>query len=210
MAPAERTTARSPQAGRLLGVDLDNVSFLPKLRRTRFAPGTVVDELIEVKDATAQKLLRSIVHLVADIPADSPPDVVWESGRNELLVTTDRVKLSCTSGVVTIGVRVHCDQIDAPTEVTVPIGVGTRDHPRGLVMSTFFRPLGPAAVVEPWADALVGFAWECLLELARKLCAEVGSDGQGRPLIPVDVGAAPKLLLIRAMARHDANIGSLG
>ncbi len=179
------------------------------MRRTKFAPGTVVDAPIEVKDATAQRLLRAIVHLVADIPADSPPDVVWESGRDELLVSTDTVTLSCTSGLVTIGLRVSCDQIDAPTVVTVPIAVGTDKAPRGLVMSTFARPLGPAAVVDVWADALVGFAWECLLELARKLCAEVGSDAQGRPLIPVEIGAAPKLLVIQAMARHDVSAGGL-
>ena len=202
-----RTTRAAPRAGRLLGVDLDDVSFLPRLRRSKFVPGAVVDAPIHVKDAAAQQLLRSIVHLVADIPADSPPDVVWQQGRNELLVVTDTVTLGCSSGLVAIGVRVDCDQIDEPATISVPIAVGTTKAPRGLIMSTFSRPLGPAGVVDAWSDALVGFAWECLLELTRKLCAEIGSDTQGRPLIPVEIGAAPKLLMIRAMARHDATLG---
>lgn len=208
MPPARRTASAQPRRGRILGVEFDDVSFIPSHRRTGFVPGRVVDTPIHVKDVAAQRLLRSIVHLVADIPADSPPDVVWQQGRNELLVDTGTVTLSCSSGLVTIGVRVDCDQIDEPSVVSVPIAVGTDKAPRGLVMSTFSRPLGPAAVVDAWSDALVGFAWECLVELARRLCAEVGSDAQGRPLIPVEIGAAPKLLTIQAMARHDADLGA--
>lgn len=207
MAPTRRSTARTvPRAGRLLGVDLDDVSFLPQLTRRRLAPGSVVDEPIEVPAAAAQALLRSIVHLVADIPGDSPPEVVWEQGRSELLVVTDTVSLTCTSGLVTIGIRVDCDQIDGATAISVPIAVGTTKAPRGLVMSTFARPIGPREVVDTWSDALIGFAWECLVELCRKLCAEVGSDDRGRPLIPVEVAAAPRLLIVRAMARHDARL----
>ena len=195
-----------PRPGRLLGADLEDVSFLPRLRSRVTRPGTVVGQQIRVPESTAQRLLHAIVHLVADIPADAPPDVVWQRGRDELLVHTETVALTCTRGLVTVGVKVECDQLEKkPAVVKVPLAVGDEKTPRGLVMSTFARPEGPTVVVDAWADPLVGFAWECLLELARKVCAAVGKDGQGRPLIPVEVGAEPKFLRLQPMARHDVD-----
>jgi hypothetical protein len=198
-----------PRPGRLLGVELDDVGFFRPSRRRPIPAGTVLDGTIDIPQGAAQKLLQSIVRLVADIPADSTPDVVWQLGRNELLVHTDTVELTCTSGLVRISVGVDCDQVAEVATVTVPIAVGTATAPTGLVMSTFSRVDGPVAVTAVWSDAISAFAWEALVELARELCAELGRDDRGRPLIPVEVGAGPRLLIVRAMARHDASTRGL-
>jgi hypothetical protein len=206
-ARADRLT---PRPGRLLGVELDDVGFLRVSRRRAIGPGTVIDDSIEVPEPAAQKLLRSIIRLVADIPAESPPGVVWQLGRNELLVHTETATFACSSGLVRVGFSVECDQLETPATVTVPIAVGTTAAPKGLVMSTFSRVDAPPAVAAVWSDAIAAFAWEALLELARKLCAALGDDNQGRPLIPVAVGAAPRLFIVTAMARHDTSVRVLG
>jgi hypothetical protein len=210
MARRSAADRAAPRPGRLLGVELDDVGFFRATRRRAIPPGTVLDGTVDVPEAAAQRLLRSIVRLVADIPAGSTPDVVWRLGRNELLVHTDTVELTCTSGLVRISFAVDCDQIAKPATVTVPIAVGTATAPTGLVMSTFSRVDGPPAVTDVWSDAISAFAWEALVELARKLCAELGRDDRGRPLIPVDIGAGTKLLIVTAMARHDASTLGLG
>jgi hypothetical protein len=115
------------------------------------------------------------------------------------------IGLSCTNGLVRIRLDVACDQIGR-VSVIVPFAVGTAGAPTGLVMSTFSRVDGPAAVADVWSEAISAFAWEALLELARQLCAELGRDRRGRGLVPIDIGAAPKLLTVTAMARHDLPI----
>ena len=130
-----RADRLAPRPGRLLGVELDDVGFLPASRRRAIRPGTLLDESIEVPEPAAQKLLRSIIRLVADIPAGSPPGVVWQLGRNELLAHTETATLACSSGLVRVGFVVECDQLDKPATVTVPIAVGTAAAPKGLVMS---------------------------------------------------------------------------
>jgi hypothetical protein len=202
-----RATAdrRAPRPGRVLGVELDDVGFLRPTRRRAIPPGAVLEDSIEVPEAAAQRLLQSIIRFVADVPAESTPGVVWQLGRNELLVRTDTVTVACTSGLVRIGYDVECDEVGQSITVTVPIAVGTTAAPTGLVMSTFSRVDGPAVVTAVWSEAIAAFAWEALLELARRLSAELGRDERGRPLIPVAVGAAPRLLIVTAMARHDTS-----
>jgi hypothetical protein len=168
-------------------------------------PGTVLDAL-EIPQAAAQTLFRPVIRFVADVPAGSTPDVVWQLGRNELLVHTDTARLVCTTGLVRISVDVDCDQIDQAVMATVPIAVGTASAPTGLVMSTFSRVGAPAEVADVWSDAISAFAWEGLVELARRLCAALGEDDGGRPLVPVDIGGRPKLLTVTPMARHDASL----
>jgi hypothetical protein len=104
---------------------------------------------------------------------------------------------------VTIGLTVDCDQLAEPVTATVPIAVGRVDSPAGLVMSTFQRVQAPDLVADLWSEAITAFAWEALLELARRLCADMGHDAAGRALIPGGIAAAPDVLIIQPMARHD-------
>ena len=113
------------------------------------------------------------------------------------------VTMTCADGLVRVGVKVGCDQLDSPMVMTVPIGVGTAEAPSGLVMSTVDRLDGPDLIVTHWSEAITAFAWEGLLELARRLCAEMGRDGSGLSLIPGAIGAAKGALLIQPMSRND-------
>ena len=144
-----------------------------------------------------------MARLVADLPRDSSQDVVWTLGASELLVHTGRVTISMSSGLVTIGVPVECDQVGATT-VSVPLSVGTTKQVRGLFAATFDRPLGPAVVTDLWADALNAFAWECLITVAQQLAEVAGKDGQGRALVPAAIAADRGVLLVKPMARNEA------
>jgi hypothetical protein len=168
--------------------------------------GTATDKPVRVPQGDGQRILRAVVRLVADLPRDSSPQVVWTHGSSELLVHTDEVTLTCTQGLVRIGVTVECDQTQGRVCVSVPFAVGTEQAPSGLVMSTYDRLDAPDAVTATWTDALTAFAWESLLEVARRVCAELGRDTRHRPLVPGSIGAAPRVLLVQPMARHDIGL----
>ena len=182
-------------------IDLDVARGLLDLDDIR--PGTRPGKPVMLKPAQAQSILNEVVRLVADLPRKSTPDVVWTLGADELLVQTDETTIATTSGIVTITVLVRCDEVDDEVEIPVPIGVGTKDAPAGLVMSAFDQLQGPTVITDVWTDAITAFAWECLVEVCRTVAANVGVDGRGRPLIPGLVSAGPKGLSVEAMARHD-------
>ena len=70
-------------------------------------------------------------------------------------------------------------------------------------MSTLTHVDGPQIISERWSDAITAFAWEALLELARRLCNNLGRDAAGLPLIPGAIASARDALLIQPMSRHD-------
>lgn len=212
----------------MLGVQLSARTRLPK--PVVIERGTT--DWLRLPTTDAQRLLRQVTRLVADLPRDSSGDVVWQSGADELLVLTDQVTLGLSPGLVTIGIPVGCDQLvpvgrraprtranatkstaatntrtatpEPVTEiVTVPLGVGTTKQVRGLFVSAFDRPVGPDAVTGTWADALTAFAWEALLTLAQHLAAEAGKDRRGRPLAPGAIAAEQGALLVKPMARNE-------
>lgn len=201
------TSAARPE---VLGVRVRDDTWFRRLsRRTVVQAGGPAPRLLRVPAGDAQKILRSTVRLVADLPRDSTPEVVWAKGDSELVVHTSDIGLTCATGLVTIRLRVDCDQVaDHPARsrtgvaVEVPLAVGTERAPTGLVMSTLHRPTGPTLVVDEWGDPLTAFAWESLLHLAQALCAEVGSDSSGRALVPGHIAAARSALLLQPMARH--------
>ncbi len=165
---------------------------------------TPFDVKVPVRDA--QKILNQVVRLVLDLPRNSTPTVVWTQGDSELLVHSDKTRIACSSGVITITVAVECDQHPLVT-IPVPIGTGDRDSPAGLVMSSFSDLEGPEEIVETWFDPIVAFAWELIIEIARVIAAQVGKDSRGRALVPGSIGAAPRLFLIQPVARFRLSAG---
>ncbi len=153
----------------------------------------------------AQTVLSEVVRLVADLPRDSTPDVVWTLGANELLCHTDDTEIALDAGIVTITVHVACDEVPDGVAIPVPFGVGTTERPAGLVMSTFGRLQGPAVITDVWTDAITAFAWECLLELCSQVARDEGDDARGRALIPGLVSATSNRLVIHPMARHSGS-----
>ncbi len=190
----------------LLGTwTLDKKWFTPLKPKIRLDPGTLVPskQFLTVPEADARGLLRNTQRLVADLPVEAPPRVVWHQGGSELYVDLSRTSLNCKVGLVTIGLTVSCDQLDRPTVIPVPIAVGTADQPTGLVMSSFSALDGPGIVVSQWTDALTAFAWETLVELARRLCADLGRDKAGHALVPGAIGSGSQVLLVQPMARFN-------
>jgi hypothetical protein len=198
-----RGTVRAQRlaTGSLLGVTLGDRVFLPPIRDV--ATGTTAKEWLRVPTPEGQRLLRAVARLVADLPVDRNQDVVWELGASELLVRTGQLTVGLTTGLVSVGIPVECDQVGEAV-VTVHIAVGTTQQVRGLFASTFDRPEGPEVVTTLWADALNAFAYECLVTLAQHLAAEAGTDPQGRPLVPAAVAAERGFLLVKPMARNEA------
>jgi hypothetical protein len=199
---SSKPTAEGAQST-VLGVAVrDDSWFRPIDARLELDPGSRAPDLLQVPADVAQRILRQTVRLVADIPRGSSPDVVWVDGANELLVRTGGIGLSCLTGLVTVTLRVSCDQIREDAATQVPLGVGTADVPSGLVMSTLTRPVGPDVVLDAWSAALIAFAWEAVVHLAQRLCAAAGKDASGRALVPASIAAERGVLLIQPMARH--------
>jgi hypothetical protein len=152
-----------------------------------------------VKDAAADALGRR--------PTDPPLDaVVWTDGADSLLVLLDSVRLSTAEGIVTVSVDVACDQLRAgrrtpQAHVEIDLVVGTDERPAGLLAAAT-TPRGPAVVVDRWADALVAFAWQALLDTAAALSAATGADVDGTPLIPAQWSASRQGIAVGPQARH--------
>ncbi|MGE0879547.1 MAG: hypothetical protein AB7L13_12070 [Acidimicrobiia bacterium] len=195
----------SPKQGSILGVELPDPKWFVPVKEP-VPVGALAGSLVEIPQAHAQLLLPSVARRVADLPIDSPPRVVWSHDGSELLVHTDKVALACTAGLITVAVVAQCDQVNGAVTLTVPFAVGTKAAPSGLVMHTFDRLAGPAIITERWSPSVIAFAWELVVELCSSLCAELGSDVRHRALIPGSIGAAPRLLLVQPIARHNVNL----
>lgn len=163
---------------------------------------------LTVPAAKANRILREVVRLVADLPRGSTPDVVWTHGRDELLVHTDRTSMTCAEGLIGVRILTDCDQVDGPVGLTVPLAVGTARAPSGLLVSTFSELTGPQAITAVWSSSLTAFAWESVIEVARAAAAATGTDASGRPLVPGAIAAAPGAMVVHPMARHP--IGARG
>lgn len=167
----------------------------------RVPPGETTKNALEVPVRDARRLLLDVVRLVADVPKGGRSTVVWQQGASELALDLAKTTLRCDPGLVTIVVTVTCDQVEKPTQLEVPFAVGTRAAPAGLVMSTFTRLAGPRIVTDLWSEAVTAYAWECVLELARRVTARLGADTDNQALVPGGIGAATGVLLIQPMAR---------
>jgi len=136
-------------------------------------------------------------------PASLPEAVVWEDGSDALLVDLSTVTVRVGDGTVLVSTAVTCDQLRGRRErVDVTFVVGTPDRPTGLLAATPQTPIGPRVVVERWADALIAFAWQALLDAVGALAAGVGTDRDGTPLVPTVITARPDELLLQPQARH--------
>jgi len=128
-------------------------------------------------------------------------EVVWVEGESELAVGLDGMQLQFGTGLIALTLRVRCDQTGA-AEVRVNFACGEPNRPAGLYAAAQRRPQGPELIVATWGDALVAFAWQCLLELVSGLANATGKDVRGNLLVPVEMVATPRRLEIVPMARH--------
>lgn len=128
-------------------------------------------------------------------------EVVWVDGDSELAVGLTVLRVELADGLLRVLIPVRCDQTgDALVDVT--FAVGSPADPAGLYAATHRRPGGPAPIVSAWSEALVAFAWQCVLGMVAGLAGAMGKDGRGNVLVPVEIAASTRGLLIVPMARH--------
>jgi hypothetical protein len=128
-------------------------------------------------------------------------DVVWVEGSNELAVGMSGVDVKLADGLIRVLIPVRCDQT-GPVTVEVLFATGSPAEPAGLYASTSRRPNGPELVVTTWGDALVAFAWQCVLGLVTGIAAATGKDSRGNLLVPVELSVSARGIAILPMARH--------
>jgi len=128
-------------------------------------------------------------------------EVVWVQGDSELAVSLTRMDVQLADGLIRVTLPVRCDQTgDAVIEVV--FAVGSAKEPSGLYASTYRRPNGPAVIVDTWGEALVAFAWQCVLGMVSGIAGAVGKDTRGNVLVPAELIAANGAMRIVPMARH--------
>lgn len=128
-------------------------------------------------------------------------EVVWVEGENELAVLIAGVDVKLSDGLIRVLIPVRCDQTgDASVELLFATGSPT--EPAGLYAATARRPNGPEIVVSAWGDALVAFAWHCVLDLITGIAAATGKDARGNLLVPVELAVSARGIQILPMARH--------
>ena len=156
-----------------------------------FVEGKQVSELLCVAARVAAGLFRPTKRT----------EVVWVSGDSELAVNIVELSVKLADGLIHVIVPVRCDQTGSAT-VEVGFAVGSASQPSGLYASTFRRPNGPELIVSAWGDALVAFAWQCIIGMASGIAGATGKDSRGNVLVPVELTASEKGLQILPMARH--------
>lgn len=133
--------------------------------------------------------------------ASTRKEVVWVDGDRELAVNIAELHVALEDGLLRVLIPVRCDQTGA-TRVEVPFAVGSPKAPAGLFASTFRRPSGAPLIVSAWGEALVAFAWQCVLGLATGLAGAIGKDGRGNVLVPVELAVSASAIQVVPMARH--------
>ncbi len=128
-------------------------------------------------------------------------EVVWVEGENELAVGIAGVDVKLGDGLIRVLVPVRCDQTGAAS-VELLFATGSPTEPAGLYAATSRRPNGPEIVIAAWGDALVAFAWQCVLDLITGIAAATGKDARGNLLVPVELAVSARGIQILPMARH--------
>jgi len=150
-----------------------------------------VSEFLRVAAKRAVGLFRPTRHT----------EVVWVHGDSELAVNLVGLDVKLLDGLIYVLVPVRCDQT-GEAKIEVAFAVGTADEPAGLYASAYRRPNGPPLIVEAWGEALVAFAWQCVLGMITGIAGATGKDVRGNVLVPVELTASQKGIQIVPMARY--------
>jgi hypothetical protein len=184
------------------------VRFIADQRRARgvaaaraTGEGEVADTVM-VSAAQATELLRVVARRAAGlIRPTKRTEVVWVEGESELAVSLVDLRVKLGAGSIMVAIPVRCDQSGSAV-VEVAFACGAPDQPAGLYAAAERRPRGPEIVVATWGDALVAFAWQCLLGLVTGIAGATGKDRRGNVLVPVELTATARRIEIVPMARH--------
>jgi hypothetical protein len=128
-------------------------------------------------------------------------EVVWVEGENELAIVFNEVTVKLSTGLIRVFIPVRCDQTGS-VAVEVVFAVGSPQVPTGLYAAASRRPNGPEVVVATWGEALVAFAWHCVLGLITGVTSATGKDQRGNRLVPVEFLVTADGIEIVPMARY--------
>lgn len=188
----------------------------PKLLPDRLEPGAQTDLVpIGVKRISTLVQLaaaqQGATGLGAGTGEDTARAALWRDGADSLLVLLDTVKVVTGDGVVTVSVDVACDELGKRGRDTVAVDlvVGTPDRPTGMLVAAP-RPRGPVVVVQRWADSLIAFAWQAMIDATTALGAALGHDEDGAALVPNRWAATRQGLTLGAQARRPLDRVGLG
>ena len=161
-----------------------------------------VSESITVSGETATTLIRVAAKRAAGlIRPTKRTEVVWVHGDSELAINLVAIKVKVSDGLIVVTIPFRCDQT-GDGSVDVFFVVGSPNQPAGLYASTLRRPSGPPLIVSIWGDALVAFAWQCVLGMVSGVAGATGKDARGNVLVPVEMAVSERGITIVPMARH--------
>lgn len=155
-----------------------------------------------IADKQASELLRVAAKQASGLFRPTKrTEVVWVGGDSELAVSLSGLSVKFADGLLRMTIPVRCDQTgDAVIEVV--FAVGSPNQPSSLYASTYRRPNGPELIVSTWGEALVAFAWQCVLGMVSGIAGAIGKDSRGNVLVPVEMAASERGLQVVPMARH--------
>ena len=177
-----------------------------RAKRVAALPGRMVEgevfEPVFVEQGQATELLRVAARrAVGFYRTTQRTEVVWVDGDRELAVVFAGVEVKMTDGLIGVFIPVRCDQT-GPAVMQVAFAVGSAGKPGGVFAAAHRRPYGPELIVTVWGEALVAFAWQCVLGLVSQIAGATGKDARGNVLVPVEFMADAKGLQIVPMARY--------
>jgi hypothetical protein len=169
--------------------------------QTAMSAGSI-SEPIFVSGEQATQLLRIAARRASGlIRPTKRTEVVWVHGDSELAVIFSAMTVKIATGLIVVTIPLRCDQT-GDVSVDVFFAIGTPIQPAGLYASTLRRPSGPPLIIGIWGEALVAFAWQCLLGMVSGIAGATGKDARGNVLVPVEMAASESGLQIVPMARH--------
>lgn len=173
--------------------------FVPPVKP--LPPGQHLDP-IRLDAATLRKLAPGAAgRVLGQSDANRVTEVIWSEGGDELSVDPVKIDVKTTTGAVLFAIPVRCDQ-SGQGVAEVVLAVGAPDRAAGMFAAAARRPVGPSAVVERWADALIALAWGTLVELVSSVSGVAGRDDSGDQLIPGSIVADEGGLSVIPYARH--------
>lgn len=190
-------------------VDTEFARFVESERRAQRLPRAVrpmdegdVFEPVRITPKQGAELMRVAARRAAGFFRPTKrTEVVWVEGESELAVGIAGVDVKIEDGLIRVRIPVRCDQT-GPTTVEALFATGSPTAPAGLYAATPRRPNGPPVVIDAWGDALVAFAWQCVLGLVTGIAAAIGKDTRGNLLVPVELSVSARGIEILPMARH--------
>jgi len=191
--------AVAPEFARFINEER-RASRLPTSRR-QLAEGEISHPIFIENGRVSEFLRVAAKRAVGLFRPTKRTEVVWVQGDSELAVNLVKLDVKLADGLIHVLIPVRCDQI-GDTIIEVVFAVGTPNEPAGLYASTYRRPNGPPLIVGAWGEALVAFAWQCVLGMITGIAGATGKDSRGNILVPVELTASEKGIQIVPMARH--------